>query len=246
MVTNRSRNSSYTAGLIRGLHDRPVEIIPFGASVPVPPDIPPRPPSRPFRLLFVGRLVERKGVAYLLEALSLVRDRVEVELEVVGEGPLRSALEEEARRLDLGEAVEFRGFVSREELSRSYAGCHAFVLPAVVDAKGDVEGLGVVLIEALAHGRPAIGSEAGGIVDIVRPGETGLLVPPGDGRALAAAILELAEDPSRAEQLGRQGRAYVQRRFGWTEVTDTLVGLYERLTGDRGGDVSGPLSGARR
>lgn len=222
--------STYTEGLVRGVYDRPVDRIPFGATIPVPTEIPPLPPAEPFRTLFVGRLVERKGVRYLLDAVARARATgVAVALDVVGEGPMRPELEAHARSLDLGEAVRFHGFISDAELVQRYTACHAFVLPAVVDSKGDVEGLGVVIIEALAYGRAAIASDAGGITDIVEHDRTGLLVPPGDAVALADALVTLARDPERAARLGQAGRIHVQRRFSWTAVIDKLSTLYQRL-----------------
>ncbi len=223
--------STYTAGLVRALHDRPVALIPFGATTPVPAAIPPLDLSGPLRLLFVGRLVERKGVHYLLDALRLARGRAEVSLEIVGQGPERERLEARARELGVHDIVRFLGFVTEEELVQSYVRSNVFVLPAAYDAKGDVEGLGVVLIESLAHGRPAIASAAGGITDIVKEDRSGLLVPPGDPAALAEAIVALAGDPARVERLGREGRAYVQERFGWPAVIERLVALYEGVVG---------------
>jgi glycosyltransferase involved in cell wall biosynthesis len=226
--------STYTTSLVRAVHDRPVELIPFGATVPVPDQPPALPPAPPFRLLFVGRLVERKGVRHLLDAVARARtDGVDVVADVVGEGPIRPALEAHARSLGLASAVRFHGFVSDEELVRRYVECHAFVLPAVVDEKGDVEGLGVVIIEALAYGRGVIASDAGGITDIVDHDRTGLLVPPGDAAALADAIATLAADPGRLARLGRTGRAYVEERFSWSAVIGRLVELYARLAPGR-------------
>ena len=250
-------NSSYTAGMIREVWDRPVERVPFGATVgaggneaegesfgdtahgaegAVTAGIglgaegsTTAGTRNGFELLFAGRLVERKGVAYLLEALTRVRGSVPVRLRVVGDGPLRASLEAQASELGLGDDVRFDGFVSSEELARRFAECDAFVLPAVWDSKGDTEGLGVVLIEALSHGKPAIGSAAGGIVDIVRDGETGLLVPPADVDALAKAITRLAEDPALARALGEGGREYVAREFSWPVITERLVALYENV-----------------
>ena len=222
-------NSSYTAGMIREVYDRPVARIPFGATVSASPDeaVAPKPPGAPFELLFAGRLVERKGVAYLLEAMSRLRTAEPVVLRVIGDGPLRASLEARARELELGDRVRFDGFVPSEELARRFAECDAFVLPAVVDSKGDTEGLGVVLVEALSYGKPAIASAAGGIVDIVRDGETGLLVPPADADALATAIAELAEDRTRARELGEGGREYVEREFSWPVIIDRLMALYD-------------------
>lgn len=222
--------SSYTIGLVRSVCDRPVEKIPFGATIPVPSEIPPLPPPEPFRALFVGRLVERKGVRYLLDAIARARALgVDVELDVVGEGPSRAALEAHARSLALGAAVRFHGFIGDAELVQRYIDCHVFVLPAVVDAKGDVEGLGVVIIEALAYGRGVIASDAGGITDIVEHDRTGLLVPPGDAAALSEAIVTLARDPERTARLGRTGRVHVQEHFSWGAVIGRLTSLYTTL-----------------
>lgn len=225
--------SSSTEAMVRELWDRPVARIPFGATVePEAPAHPaPPPPHRPYRVLFVGRLVERKGVQHLVRAVAALRESRSVELHVVGDGPAREGLEALARQAGLGEAARFHGFVSREELSRRFAASDVFVLPAVVDAKGDVEGLGVVLIEALRYGRPVIGSAAGGIVDIVRDGETGLLVPPGDEEALARAIARLQDDPELAARLVRRGQAHVEREFAWDVVVGRLVDLYGTLAG---------------
>lgn len=222
--------STYTTGLVRSIYDRPVELIPFGATIPVPSEVPARTPSPALRLLFVGRLVERKGVRYLLDALARVRGLGEnVVLDVVGRGPIRAELEEHARSLGLGNAVRFHGFVPDQELVQRYVECDVFVLPAVVDEKGDVEGLGVVIIEALAYGRGVIASDAGGITDIVEHDRTGLLVPPGDADALAEAIRSLARDRDRAVRLGRAGRQHVQERFSWAAVIGKLTELYGRV-----------------
>lgn len=252
-------NSSYTERLIRTVYDRPVERIPFGAAIepPAAPALAPEPANAPlpssgerpeaesrsgerpprvrreagdrFELLFVGRLVERKGVHYLLDALARLRDDARVHLRVVGDGPMRPALEARAAQLGIDDRVVFEGVLSGDVLRRRFAECDAFVLPAVVDAKGDVEGLGVVLIEALSYERPVIASAAGGIVDIVRDGDTGVLVPPGDAAALAHAIVRYVEDPRLAAALAARGRAHIEREFSWPVITERLVTLYERL-----------------
>lgn len=220
-------NSTYTAGMIRRVHDREVVRIPFGATVAGPRGpIAAKTADAPFELLFAGRLVERKGVHYLLDALARIDAARPVMLRIVGDGPMRQELEARAARLGLGERVRFDGFIPRAELERRFAECDAFVLPAVIDSKGDTEGLGVVLVEALSHGKPAIASAAGGIVDLVRHGETGLLVPPADAGALATAIEELMADPVLANRLGEAGRAHVDREFSWPVIIDRLVELY--------------------
>lgn len=220
--------SSYTAAQLRELVPgaRP-RIIPFGAAVEEKVVRPPSlPVAGPYTLLFVGRLVERKGVRHLIDAVHRLRQTRDVRLHVVGDGPLRPELERQVAALGLQEAVRFDGFVSSDELARRFAGCDAFVLPAVVDAKGDTEGLGVVLIEALSYGRPVIASAVGGIPDIVRDGQTGLLVPPGDAEALAAAVERYIDDPALATALAEAGRRHVEQRFSWDAITAELVRLY--------------------
>ncbi len=235
--------SSHTSALVRRLvpGEQPV-VIPFGAALDAPatpPALPLRAPDGPLRLLFVGRLVERKGVDVLLEAVALLRGRLGVELAVVGGGPLLPELRARAEALGLAAQVEFTGMVSDAELRARFAACDAFVLPAVRDRKGDVEGLGVVLLEALAYGKPVIASASGGIVDIVRDGETGLLVPPGDAPALAAAVERCARDPAEAQRLAAGGYRHLRAEFSWESIIDRLARLYA-ATAARGPSPGSP------
>ncbi|HEX2092013.1 MAG TPA: glycosyltransferase family 4 protein [Longimicrobiaceae bacterium] len=238
--------SSYTAERLRrsvpGV--RPV-VIPFGATVepprePLPLAVANQDPDRPFELLFVGRLVERKGVHVLLDALGRIDASRPVRLRVVGDGPARGVLEERAERLGVVGRVVFEGFVSTEELAERFAACDAFVLPAVWDAKGDTEGLGVVLLEAMTYGKPVIASAAGGIVDIVRDGCNGFLVPPGDPDALAGAITACMADPDRRRRLGLQGREDVAAGFSWPVIVDRLVSLYSAVVVGSGSKPAAP------
>ena len=223
-------NSSATAAKVSEYTDRDVHVVP--APAPFDEDgvarergRPPFEGEGPIRLLFVGRLVERKGVDQLVRALPRVLEERAALVTVVGEGQWRPKIEEAARAAGVADRVEFTGYVSSERLRRLYAGCDVFVLPAVYDEKGDTEGLGVVLLEALLFERPVIASGIGGIVDIVRDGETGWTVPPGDPEALAGAILEAARDPERARELARRGRRHVVENFS----TDAVVGALEEL-----------------
>jgi len=205
-----------------------VTTIPFGAAVAAPDVVGhPRAARRagdPFALLFVGRLVERKGVHVLLDAMASSGDAVR--LDVVGDGPERAALEARARSSGIAHRVRFHGLVPADALASHFDACDALVLPAIVDAKGDTEGLGVVLIEALSRGRPVIASAVGGIPDVVRDGETGLLVPPGDAPALARAIDALASDPARAQALAEAGQRHVEREFSWPTIVERLTAVY--------------------
>lgn len=183
------------------------------------------PLDRSFRLLFVGRLVERKGVLYLLRAFARIDD-VGLVLTVVGDGPLLQPLRDAAKEMGIDDRVQFTGTITASDLDAEFDRCDAFILPAVEDEKGDVEGLGVVLLEALAHGRPVIASDSGGIPDIVEDGRTGLLVPPGDVEALARAIIRLRDDPALARDLVVAGQVHVERTFSWHTIVAELNDLY--------------------
>lgn len=210
-------NSSFTQGLIRKIYYGNVTVIPYGLTIKPKPSIK-HLPGNVAQLLFVGRLDERKGLRYLLAALPLVLAKYPVRLRVVGKGILEHEIKLQCHLMGLNEVVDFLGFVSKEELADEYAGCDIFVLPAIVDSKGDTEGLGIVMIEALAHQKPVVASAVGGIVDVIHSGITGLLVPEKDSEALAQAILSLLSNPMKAEKMGQEGLADIQVRFNWFRI----------------------------
>jgi glycosyltransferase involved in cell wall biosynthesis len=210
---------------------RPVTVIPYG--VPLPEGGPPvdahgdpgaRAGSDPPRILFVGRLVARKGVDRLLDALATIADR-DWRLDIVGFGPERDPLERRAADLGLSDRVEFLGRVANEELVAAYCRAACFVLPATLDERADTEGLGVVLLEAMSYGVPVVATRMGGIVDVVEDGRTGLLVED-EPAELAHAVASILDDPGRARALGRAGRASVRERFGWDSIVDRLDAVY--------------------
>lgn len=146
-------------------------------------------------VLFVGRLAEKKGVKYLIEAMN----NVDAKLVVVGNGPLRKELEEQAHRLDLD--ILFMGSKSHDELKTIYASADIFCAPSVVAKDGDKEGLGLVLLEAMASGIPVVASESGGIIEIISNEENGLLVKEKDVEGIAKSINRLLKDESLAKKL---------------------------------------------
>ncbi len=208
--------SSYTADQLRELADVPIEVIPYTTSLPPAPARASPPAGAPWTALSVGRLVERKGVTHLVDAVRLLSARGrDIRLVVVGDGPERSRLQQQIHEHGLDHHVELRGQVSADALQQAYAAADAFVLPAIVDRRGDTEGLGVVLLEAMNYGTPVIASRIGGIPDIVEEGVSGLLVPAGDAAALAGALRRLIEDPALARRLGEAGRQRVRERCDW-------------------------------
>ena len=228
-------NSAHTAKLIADMSRETAEIIPWGATVTIEPGAAESPSECPL-LLFSGRLIERKGVNFLLRAMPFILAQRKVRLVITGDGHCRATWEELARELGLGEAVTFAGFVSNEELSSLFRACSIYVHPAIYDSRGDTEGLGVVLVEALANRKPVVASAVGGIVDVIKDGETGLLVREKDPEAIAKAVLHLLENPNYAKQLGEQGCAYAMSYFNWDRIIDQYEEIYQRCV----------LSGARR
>ncbi|HID32289.1 MAG TPA: glycosyltransferase family 1 protein [bacterium (Candidatus Stahlbacteria)] len=213
-------NSTHTKGELPDGID--AEVIPFGTSVK-----PRSGGAEEDYILFVGRLVERKGVEFLIRAFDRIKDQVLDRLVIVGSGPLYDGLRNLTNSFNLQARVQFTGFISGGELDRVISHCKVFCLPAVVDRKGDTEGLGVVLIEALEYGKPVIASRVGGITDVIIDGRTGILVRPGDVDALAQVLLRLIEDKELRRRLGEEGKRYVEERFSWSRITDRLIALYE-------------------
>jgi glycosyltransferase involved in cell wall biosynthesis len=217
-------NSSHTAAEVRALSGRDSEVIPYGSTVEARPtpllrnEIP--------RILFTGRLIQRKGVEYLIRAMPLILTKRRAVLQITGDGDQRANLEQLTGALGLNDVVEFLGFVSNQELDALYAGCDVYVNPSVVDDRGDTEGLGLGPIEAFAHGRPVVASAVGGIPDVVKHWRTGLLVPEKDPSALAQAILDVLDDPVQAGTLANAGLAFARRQFDWDRITDAIEDVY--------------------
>jgi len=228
-----SANSSFTANLVRKLADAEVKVIPYGSTIVArdAPSMAPGSEPRPERdgerrILYVGRLIERKGLSYLIEAMDLLPSGLCVRLDIVGAGDQRSLLERLVEDKGLTERVFFRGRIPYEELAELYAGCDLFVLPAIVDSRGDTEGLGVVLVEAMSYKKPVIATNVGGIPDIVRHNETGILVEQRDPQALARAIEAMLTDENKARELARAGLDYVKEYFSWPRIVDQVMALY--------------------
>jgi glycosyltransferase involved in cell wall biosynthesis len=227
--------SCHTAMEVEALSGIRPEVIPYGVGLsPKATEREREPlaisPPGDFAVLFVGRLVERKGVHVLLRAAALLSGSVPLKVLIVGDGPERERLEKLAGELGLEGNVDFKGRISTEELESCYRSAQVFVLPAVVDRRGDTEGLGVVLLEAMSYGIPVVASRTGGITDIVEDGANGLLVEPADAAALAAALERLARDPALASRLGATGRLTVESRFSWDAIAERWEQLYRGLS----------------
>jgi glycosyltransferase involved in cell wall biosynthesis len=182
--------------------------------------------ERPLRLLAVARFCEKKGLDTLLEACALLRRReIAVELALFGDGPERAALGTRAAALGLADAVRFGGAVPQEEIARQMRACHVFVLPCRRDRDGDMDGIPTVFMEAMATGRPVVSCGISGIPELVRDGETGLIVPPDDPPALAGALARLATETGLGARLGSAARALVERQHDQRTNARRVVAL---------------------
>ncbi len=194
-----------------------------------------------FKILFVGRHIERKGICYLIEAAKyLPRDKFEIR--IVGVGDLTEQLKQQAeavgsRKLEVGSEspadIIFTGKLSPEDLANEYRTANVFTLPAIVDHKGDTEGLGVVLIEAMELGLPIVASNVGGIPDVVVNGESGILVPEKDPVALADAFKRLEADPTLIQKLLAGARKRIDKCFTWDGIIERQVEVYKRVVDSR-------------
>jgi glycosyltransferase involved in cell wall biosynthesis len=183
--------------------------------------------------LSVGRLEANKGFSHLLRALAaLPADLPPWRWLIVGVGKDREALGRLAGELGLGDQVIFTGAVGDADLQNLYALATLFVHPSLY------EGSSLVTLEALAHARPVVASGVGYIPDKVRPGETGLLVPPGDAPALGTAIAWCLRHPAEAAALGQAGAALVRRDYTWPAVARQTIAVYEEVVSSQPSAVS--------
>ncbi|BCL13036.1 glycosyltransferase family 4 protein [Micromonospora sagamiensis] len=175
----------------------------------------------------VSRLVARKGQDTLIRALPRIRRRVpDAALLVVGGGPYRGTLEKLARQTGVERDVVFTGTVPAAELPAHYAAGDVYAMPCRTRNRGlDVEGLGIVYLEASATGLPVVAGDSGGAPDAVREGETGYVVPGRDVAQLADRVATLLADRDLARQLGAAGRAWVEREWRWETQAERLAAL---------------------
>jgi glycosyltransferase involved in cell wall biosynthesis len=221
-------NSRYTANEVAKLTDKSIEILPFGCTVEARPSV--KDPRKPVKdLLFAGRLIARKGVDYLLRAMPLLHENGTLRLHIVGDGDKAAAWKRLAHELQLRDTVIFHGAISTEELQAQYANADVFVLPAIFDERGDTEGLGVVLVEALSFRTPVVASNVGGIPDVIIHEQTGLLVKEKDPAALATAIHRLLVERALAESLAEQGLNHARAYFDWVRITEAILSVYRAV-----------------
>ena len=168
-------------------------------------------------IVSVGRLVHRKGQDVLIEAMpAIIRDVPEAHILMIGEGPYRSYLENRVKALEIQERVTFIGRIQYADLPRYICAGDLFVMPSRSRLAGlEVEGLGIVYLEASACGLPVIAGDSGGAPDAVLEGQTGLVVDGTSKSEVAAAVVELLLDPDRSRAMGVRGRQWIIQEWRW-------------------------------
>jgi len=183
------------------------------------------------KALMVGRFVEKKGLPDGIRAFARARREVpDMELDVIGDGPLRGEIERAIEEENLGGAARLHGFVSRDEYREISDGAHIMLVPSRTAADGDTEGgAPTVLLEMQAAGLPVVATRHADIPFVVREGESALLANEGDADGLAAALAEVASHPERWDRMGRAGRAHVEAQHDVAGAITELEARYDRL-----------------
>jgi len=190
-------------------------------------------------ILTVAGLIRRKGVDTLIRALARLRESHDFTLVVCGKGPQASALRDLGEELGIGDRLDFRGTVQRDEIQRYFAACDVFVLASRMEAAGNV------LLEAMGAGRPVVTTESGGPAEYVRNERTGFVVPVDDDAAMAERIALLLDDPALQERLGSTGRKVAHEEHQYSRLVGGFLSAYRQAQATVNGAFADAGSGSR-
>jgi len=181
-------------------------------------------------LLFVGRLVKKKGVEDLLTAYSLLTDEQKhrTQIWIIGDGSERKALEKLTESFTITDKVTFWGKLPNAQLPDFYAAADIFIAPSIADSSGDTEGQGVTLVEAMAGSTPVISTDTGGICEVIEHDHTGILVAPESPKALKEAMVQLIEDKQLRHMMAKKGSRCAQS-YAWVQIGNRFQLLYQRV-----------------
>ena len=188
-------------------------------------------PENEMIVLFVGRLVEKKGVEYLLSAYSLLPSdlRCRTRLWIIGDGERRTRLQHYAESLDVAEKTRFWGQISNHCLPDYYASSDLLVVPSIEGPSGDTEGQGVVMLEAFAARLCVLATSVGGIREVVENGLTGVLVEPHNPQQLADAMTRLLKDKNLRKELAERAYVKVKHQYDWRRIVQDFENLYRSV-----------------
>ena len=169
---------------------------------------------------------------FLIEAFNHIIHQskaTRIKLRIGGRGPLRSKYDNMIDQYSLGAYIEFLEYIKDEDLPSYYSEADIFVLPSIVDGRGDTEGLGVVFLEANACSTPVIGSKVGGILDVINDGVNGFYVQQKNALDLAEKIIRLSEEKKLRTQMGENGRKLVEAHFSWETLASRIIDVYDSI-----------------
>ncbi len=182
------------------------------------------------RIVSIGRLIEFKGFHHLIAACSMLRDRgLAFECDIIGEGPWRAALEDQIAQQKVGDRVRLLGALPQEEVFGKLRGCDIFTLPCIVDQNGASDVFPTVILEAMASAKPVVSTKLAGVPEQIASGRTGLLVDPGDERALADALGRLLQSPELRREYGEAARRRLESEFAIEKTVQPLKERFEQI-----------------
>jgi len=211
-----------------GIDSNKIQVIPMGVDVKNR-FVPDSSKQRKNSLLFVGRLVEKKGLHDLLNALPLIlKKHPEITLTIAGTGPDETALKNQVSKLNLNQQVTFLGSVENKNLPALYQSSEIVVFPSIIAKDGDREGFGLVLVEALACECAAVVSDLPAMQDIVKNNENALIFQQKNPVQLAEKVIQLLDNPALCLALGKQGRETMLNRYDWEIISTRYKSLIEK------------------
>jgi glycosyltransferase involved in cell wall biosynthesis len=183
-------------------------------------------------VLTIAKFIPRKGIEFLIEAFNIIvsqRQISGIKLRIGGRGPLQRRYQKLIDRYGLNDFIAFLEYIPDDDMASYYTASDIFILPSIIDERGDTEGLGVVLLEANACKTPVIGSNVGGILDVIRDGENGFYVEPENPLDLADKIIKMAADRKLREHMGENGRKFVEKHYNWEAISIKIIERYHLL-----------------
>jgi colanic acid/amylovoran biosynthesis glycosyltransferase len=182
------------------------------------------------RIVTTGRLVEKKGIEYGIRAIAqLAKTHSQIQYLIIGDGPLKAALQALVDELHMHEVIQFLGQKKQQEIIRTLEQAQLFIAPCVTAADGNQDAPVNVLKEAMAMGLPVVSTIHGGIPELVEDGISGFLVPERDVEALATKLADLIAHPEWWVSMGKAGHDFVKSHYGLTQLNDELVDIYQHL-----------------
>lgn len=229
-------NSNYTKDTLLSIDSKvedKVEIIPMGVDTSIFNPIYEKIPIKHeinHLILSVGRLVEQKGIKYLIMSMKyVIKEFTNCKLLVCGSGSESVNLKNLTNELELNNNVIFTGHIKHEELPIYYTSADIFVMPSIETHQGENEGLGIVILEAMACGTPVIGSNVGGIKDIIKDNKNGFLIKPKNPEDIANKIIKLLQDEKLKQKFSMEGLKLIKDKFSWEVVTNMFFEEVLRL-----------------